>query len=120
MRAATAFIISGTLRHDDMVVKHKHPSLLVSSVGVGCPGAVVVSNTTTTTTTGLLILLASFADYAGRRHRDDPRFSLQHVVAGPRPGRVHHERAFASPRPRTSWCFRVSSMSLSPHAGGDG
>jgi len=40
----------------------------------------------------LLILLASFADYAVRRHRDDPRFSLQHVVAGPRPGRVHHSR----------------------------
>ena len=40
----------------------------------------------------LLILLASFADYAVRRHRDDPRFSLQHEVAGSLPGRVHHER----------------------------
>ena len=46
----------------------------------------------------LLILLAWFASYAGRRHRDDPRFSLRREVAGPRPGRVHHERAFASPR----------------------
>ena len=41
----------------------------------------------------LLILLACFADYAVRRHRDDPRFSLQHVVAGPRPGRVQHGRS---------------------------
>ena len=46
----------------------------------------------------LLILLACFADYAVRRHRDDPRFSLQHVVAGPRPGRVHHERTRVSSR----------------------
>ena len=46
--------------------------------------------------TDLLILLACFADYAVRRHRDDPRFSLQHVVAGPRPGRVHHERTRVS------------------------
>ena len=28
----------------------------------------------------LLILLASFADYAVRRYRNDPRFSLQHVA----------------------------------------
>ena len=56
----------------------------------------------------LLILLACFASYAGRRHRDDPRFSLQHEVAGPRPGRVHRERS------------RVSLRSSSPHAGGCG
>ena len=29
---------------------------------------------------GLLILIASFAGYAVRRHRDDPGFSLQHEV----------------------------------------
>ena len=29
---------------------------------------------------GLLILIASFAGYAVRRHRDDPGFSLQHAI----------------------------------------
>ena len=50
----------------------------------------------------LLILLASFADYAGRRHRDDPNFSLQHEVAGSLPGRVHHERTRFSSKSASS------------------
>ena len=56
----------------------------------------------------LLILLACFASYAVRRHRDDPRFSLQHEVAGPRPGRVHHERSRVSSKSASSILRRYS------------
>ena len=53
-----------------------------------------------------LILFTDFTSEFCQLRREeapgDPGFSLREEVAGPLPGRVHHERAFASPRPRTS------------------